>query len=200
MGSSVLIPWFTLREVPIEVEIVSCLWLFYFIYLPPSPPPPPPPPLFFSFFFFLFPPPSFSNQKSTNISSQPSPKVAVLRFNRGMQQGLLGRISRTSIMEYHAFGIISEGRKASCHYMICGVQGDFTKDLVANPPKTVWTRELKFGKVVRWIPQNGHLLMYALLRLAGVGHASAMFKRGIRICTGTGIGAALSTCIQSPNW
>lgn len=35
---------------------------------------------------------------------------------------------------------------------------------------------------------------------AGVGHASAMFKRGIRICTGTGIGAALSTCIQSPNW
>ncbi|KAF1835745.1 hypothetical protein BDW02DRAFT_567647 [Decorospora gaudefroyi] len=109
----------------------------------------------------------------------PSPKVAVLKFKRGMQQGLLGRISRTSIMEYHAFGIISEGRKASHHYMICGVQGDFTKDLVANPPKTVWTRELKF---------------------AGVGHASAMFKRGIRICTGTGIGAALSTCIQSPNW
>lgn len=62
-----------------------------------------------------------------------------------MQQGLLGRISRTSIMEYHAFGIISEGRRSGCHYMICGVQGDFTKELVANPPKTVWTRELKFG-------------------------------------------------------
>ncbi|KAL2131629.1 hypothetical protein VTI74DRAFT_4783 [Chaetomium olivicolor] len=126
----VLIPWFTLREVPVEVEI-------------------------------------------------PSPKVAILKFQRGMQQGLLGRISRTSIMEYHAFGIISEGRKSGCHYMICGVQGDFTRNLVADPPKTVWTRELKF---------------------AGVGHASAMFKRGIRICTGTGIGAALSTCIQSPNW
>ncbi|OBT48848.1 hypothetical protein VE00_00664 [Pseudogymnoascus sp. WSF 3629] len=126
----VLVPWFTLREVTVEVEI-------------------------------------------------PSPKVAILRFDRGMQQGLLGRISRTSIMEYHAFGIISEGRKSGHHYMICGVQGDFTKDLVTNPPKTVWTRELKF---------------------AGVGHASAMFKRGIRICTGTGIGAALSTCIQNPNW
>jgi hypothetical protein len=37
----------------------------------------------------------------------PSPKVAVLRFKRGMQQGLLTRISRSSIMEYHAFGIIS---------------------------------------------------------------------------------------------
>ncbi|KAF1940656.1 hypothetical protein EJ02DRAFT_494380 [Clathrospora elynae] len=126
----VLIPWVTLREVPVEVEI-------------------------------------------------PSPKVAVLKFQRGMQQGLLGRISRTSIMEYHAFGIISEGKKSPHHYMVCGVQGDFTKGLVANPPKTVWTRELKF---------------------AGVGHASAMFHRGIRICTGTGIGAALSTCIQSPNW
>jgi hypothetical protein len=62
-----------------------------------------------------------------------------------MQQGLLGRISRTSVMEYHAFGIISEGRKSPCHYMICGVQGDFTKALVTDPPKTIWTRQLKFG-------------------------------------------------------
>lgn len=126
----VLIPWVTVREVPVDVEI-------------------------------------------------PSPKVAVIRFHRGMQQGLLGRISRSSIMEYHAFGIISEGKRSRYHYMICGVQGDFTKGLVTNPPKTLWTRELKF---------------------AGVGHASAMFNRGIRICTGTGIGAALSTCIQSDKW
>lgn len=51
-------------------------------------------------------------------------------------------------MEYHAFGIISEGRKSPCHYMICGVQGDFTKTLVDDPPKAVWTRELKFGMVI----------------------------------------------------
>lgn len=63
-----------------------------------------------------------------------------------MQQGLLGRISRTSIMEYHAFGIISTGRTSGEHFMICGVQGDFTKSLVDNPPKTLWTRELKFGR------------------------------------------------------
>lgn len=63
-----------------------------------------------------------------------------------MQQGLLGRISRSSVLEYHAFGIISEGRKARYHYMICGVQGDFTKGLVADPPRTLWTRELKFRK------------------------------------------------------
>lgn len=60
-------------------------------------------------------------------------------------------------MEYHAFGIISEGRESPYHYMICGVQGDFTKGLVSKPPKTVWTRELKFGKV--------HSLTISLLNL-----------------------------------
>lgn len=62
-----------------------------------------------------------------------------------MQQGLLGRIGRSALMEYHAFGIISEGRHSPYHYMVCGVQGDFTKSLVANPPTKIWTRELKFG-------------------------------------------------------
>ncbi|MAD81433.1 MAG: hypothetical protein CL912_00585 [Deltaproteobacteria bacterium] len=108
-----LIPWLTLRKVPVEVEIVS--------------------PGFLRLSFHSL------------ITVQPSPKVAVLRFDRGIQQGLLGRISRTSIMEYHAFGIISEGTNSPYHYMICGVQGDFTESLVKNPPKFVWTRELKFG-------------------------------------------------------
>ncbi|TFK51097.1 hypothetical protein OE88DRAFT_1681056 [Heliocybe sulcata] len=109
----------------------------------------------------------------------PSPKVAVLKFERGMQQGLLARISRSAVMEYHAFGIISEGTHAKYHYLICGVQGDFTKSLINNPPSHLWTRQLKF---------------------AGVSNTSALYKRGIRVCTGTGLGAALSTCIQSPNW
>lgn len=109
----------------------------------------------------------------------PSPKVAVLRFERGMQQGLLARVSRSAVKEYHAFGIISEGTHAKYHYLICGVQGDFTKSLVNDPPRKIWTRELKF---------------------AGVSNTSTLYKRGIRICTGTGIGAALSTCIQSPYW
>jgi len=126
----VLIPWFCVREVAVDIEL-------------------------------------------------PSPKVAIVRFNRGMQQGLLGRISRSCIMEYHAFGIISEGTHAKYHYLICGVQGDFTRSLVNDPPATLWTRELKF---------------------AGVSNTSTLYKRGIRICTGTGLGAALSTCLQSPYW
>ncbi|KAI0041348.1 hypothetical protein FA95DRAFT_1501625 [Auriscalpium vulgare] len=126
----ILIPWFTVREVKVDVEI-------------------------------------------------PSPKVAILRFERGMQQGLLARISRSSVMEYHAFGIISEGTHAKYHYLICGVQGDFTRSLVTDPPTRIWTRQLKF---------------------AGVSNTSKLYHRGIRVCTGTGIGAALATCLQDPNW
>ncbi|TFK74013.1 hypothetical protein BDN72DRAFT_854377 [Pluteus cervinus] len=126
----VMLPWFTIREVKVDVEI-------------------------------------------------PSPKVVILRFERGMQQGLLARISRGSIMEYHAFGIISEGIKSKEHYLICGVQGDFTRGLVQDPPRHLWTRELKF---------------------AGVSNTSTLYRRGIRVCTGTGLGAALSTCLQSTEW
>jgi len=82
-------------------------------------------------------------------------------------------------MEYHAFGIISEGVHAKEHYLICGVQGDFTQSLVNDPPTRLWTRQLKF---------------------AGVSNTSTLYKRGIRVCTGTGLGAALSTCLQSPDW
>ncbi|KAF8586296.1 hypothetical protein K439DRAFT_1646325 [Ramaria rubella] len=109
----------------------------------------------------------------------PSSKVAIIRFERGMQQGLLGRIGRSSVMEYHAFGIVSEGKHAKYHYMICGVQGDFTRKLGKEPPRTLWTRQLKF---------------------AGVSNTSTLYRRGIHVCTGTGLGSALSTCLQNPNW
>ncbi|KAI0302371.1 hypothetical protein B0F90DRAFT_1816577 [Multifurca ochricompacta] len=85
----------------------------------------------------------------------PSSKVAIIRFERGMQQGLLARVSRSSIMEYHAFGIVSTYAKH--HYIICGVQGDFTRELVLNPPTHLWTRELKF---------------------AGVSNTSTLYRRG----------------------
>lgn len=46
-------------------------------------------------------------------------------------------------MEYHGFGIISEGVASNTHYIIAGVQGDWTRGLVSDPPKTLWTREMK---------------------------------------------------------
>lgn len=39
-----------------------------------------------------------------------------------------------------------EGKHADYHYLICGVQGDFTRSLVENPPTRIWTRELKVRK------------------------------------------------------
>ncbi|KAI0282819.1 hypothetical protein BGY98DRAFT_953714 [Russula aff. rugulosa BPL654] len=100
----------------------------------------------------------------------PSSKIAIIRFERGMQQGLLSRISRSAIMEYHAFG--SEGTHTKYHYLICGVKGDFTRSLVLDPPTHLWTRQLKF---------------------AGFSNTSSLYRRGIHVCTGSGIGAALST-------
>ncbi|KAF5620411.1 hypothetical protein F25303_12563 [Fusarium sp. NRRL 25303] len=136
--------------------------------------------LWFAFFITILVALPWATLREVSVQVElPSPRLAIIRFNRGMQQGLVGRISRTAVKEFHAFGIISEGIESPYHYMVCGVQGDFTKSILSHPPTTLWTRELKF---------------------TGIGHASAMYKRGIRICTGTGIGAALSTCIQSPDW
>ncbi|EEB98387.1 hypothetical protein MPER_02113, partial [Moniliophthora perniciosa FA553] len=166
----VALPWFFVREVPVEIELVRRSQLCR------------------------------GRQSESHNNPKPSPKVAILRilhFCAGMQQGLLGRISRSSIMEYHAFGIVSEGKDAKYHYMICGVQGTLPlplrvplydcpcyqvtlhEVLSTTRPKTIWTRELKF---------------------AGVSNTSTLYRRGIRVCTGTGIGAALSTCLQSPHW
>ena len=84
---------------------------------------------------------------------QPSPRTAIVKFQRGIQQGLLGRISRSAVAEYHGFGIISEGIDSGCHYMIVGVQGDWTRSIANDPPKYLWTREMK----VRHSPSFAHL-------------------------------------------
>ena len=43
--------------------------------------------------------------------------------------------------------------------MICGVQGDFTRSLVNDPPKTLWTRELKVRAFsLRYARPHSHIL------------------------------------------
>jgi len=37
-------------------------------------------------------------------------------------------------------------------------------------------------------------------QFAGISNTSTIYKRGIRVCTGTGLGTALSTCIQNDGW
>ena len=90
-----------------------------------------------------------------------------------------------------------EGTHAKYHYLICGVQGDFTRSLVNDPPTHLWTRQLKVRRsLVSMIAWNSLTLRAPHFQFAGVSNTSTLYKRGIRVCTGTGIGAALSTCIQ----
>lgn len=77
------------------------------------------------------------------IPPQPSPRVAIVKFRHGIRQGIHGRISRDGVREYHAFGIISESPESSCHYMIVGVQGDWTSGIAKDPPKVLYTRKLR---------------------------------------------------------
>ena len=88
----------------------------------------------------------------------------------------------------------SEGTHAKYHYLICGVQGDFTRSLVNDPPTHVWTRQLKVR--TRAVLFDLTSLTFLCAPFAGVSHTSTLYKRGIRVCTGTGLGAALSTCLQ----
>lgn len=74
----IALPWICTRRVRIDIELVSCACVHF-----------------------------TSVAYLAHHDQQPSNKVAVLRFDRGMQQGLLGRISRSAVKEYHAFGIIS---------------------------------------------------------------------------------------------
>ncbi|KAJ7711701.1 hypothetical protein B0H16DRAFT_1744913 [Mycena metata] len=122
---SVIIPWLTVRKVPVVVEI-------------------------------------------------PSPKVAIIRFERGMQQGLLARISRGPCSSTTCLELYPRDPN-----LANTTSRNFTQALVDNPPRSLWTRQLKF---------------------AGVSNTSKLYKRGIRVCTGTGLGASLSTCLQSPDW
>jgi hypothetical protein len=52
-----------------------------------------------------------------------------------------------SYMRLHSQGalpyVFSEGVHAKYHYLVCGVQGDFTRGLVDNPPTSIWTRQMK---------------------------------------------------------
>ncbi|KIM29823.1 hypothetical protein M408DRAFT_67200 [Serendipita vermifera MAFF 305830] len=132
--------------------------------------------LFITILIFV---PWFTVRKVQVEITTPSPRVALIKFQCGIQQGLFGRISRDPLREYHGFGIISEGIESGCHYMVVGVQGDWTRGIVSDPPTHLYTREMKFS---------------------GLPYLSSLYKKGIMICTGSGIGAVLSTCIQLDTW
>ncbi|XP_017614980.1 LOW QUALITY PROTEIN: adenylate-forming reductase 03009 [Gossypium arboreum] len=75
--------------------------------------------------------------------SVPSGHASIIKFEGGIKSGILGRISPSPLSEWHAFGIISDGKTE--HMMLAGAVGDFTKSLVSNPPSHLWVRKLHFA-------------------------------------------------------
>ncbi|PLW20512.1 hypothetical protein PCASD_15556 [Puccinia coronata f. sp. avenae] len=108
-----------------------------------------------------------------------SEKASVIRVPGGLTSGLHTRISLGGLREWHIFGSISQGKHADCHYIVAAVQGEFTKMLNTEKPEMIYTK--------RWKP-------------CGLPYFSRLFKRGLAMCTGSGIGAVASTCIQHDEW
>ncbi|KAI8448657.1 hypothetical protein BY996DRAFT_8388018 [Phakopsora pachyrhizi] len=108
-----------------------------------------------------------------------SDKASVIRVPGGLTSGLHTRISKGGLQEWHIFGSISEGKHSECHYIVIAVQGKFTKMLNVEKPQKLYTKT--------WKP-------------CGLPYFSRMFNKGVAICTGSGIGAVGSTCIQHDDW
>ncbi|CAK7350442.1 unnamed protein product [Dovyalis caffra] len=105
--------------------------------------------------------------------SAPSGHASIIKFAGGVKAGILGRISPSPLSEWHAFGIISDGKTE--HMMLAGAVGDFTKSLVANPPSHLWVRQVHF---------------------AGLPYLVNMYDRVLLVATGSGICVFLSFLLQ----
>ncbi|KAG8490838.1 hypothetical protein CXB51_014026 [Gossypium anomalum] len=105
--------------------------------------------------------------------SVPSGHASIIKFEGGIKSGILGRISPSPLSEWHAFGIISDGKTE--HMMLAGAVGDFTKSLVSNPPSHLWVRKVHF---------------------AGLPYLINMYDRVLVVATGSGICVFLSFLLQ----
>ncbi|RVW79166.1 hypothetical protein CK203_051343 [Vitis vinifera] len=105
--------------------------------------------------------------------SAPSGHASIIKFEGGVKAGILGRISRSPLSEWHAFGIISDGKTE--HMMLAGAVGDFTKSLVSDPPSHLWVRQVHF---------------------AGLPYLINMYDKVMMVATGSGICVFLSFLLQ----
>ncbi|XP_010913110.1 adenylate-forming reductase 03009 [Elaeis guineensis] len=103
----------------------------------------------------------------------PSGHASIIKFAGGIKAGILGRISRSPLSEWHAFGIISDDNDG--HMMLAGAVGDFTRGLVSDPPTHLWVRGVHF---------------------AGLPYLVNMYNRAVLVATGSGICVFLSFLLQ----
>ncbi|GLJ38625.1 hypothetical protein SUGI_0787570 [Cryptomeria japonica] len=125
------------------------------------------------FITFLIVLPWLTVRKVAVEVSTSSAHASLIRFAGGVNAGLLGRISRSPLSDWHAFGIISDGKCQ--HMMLAGAVGDFTRELVSDPPKFLYTRCIHF---------------------AGLPYLINMYDRVVLVATGSGICVFLSFSLQ----
>lgn len=113
------------------------------------------------------------------VIDAPSDKATIIRVPGGLTAGLHTRISTGGLREWHIFGTVSEGKKADFHYIVAAVLGDFTQMINVKRPQKLYTKQ--------WKP-------------CSLPYLARNFARGLAICTGSGIGAVASACIQFDNW
>jgi hypothetical protein len=123
-----------------------------------------------TFFTFL---PWLTVRRVTVTVTAPSTHASIITFQGGVKAGLLGRISRSPLSEWHAFGIISDDGEA--HAMLAGAVGDFTRGLVSDPPSHLWVRRVHF---------------------AGLPYLISMYRRVTMVATGSGICVFMSFLLQ----
>jgi predicted ferric reductase len=123
-----------------------------------------------TFFTFL---PWFTVRRVPVTVTARSSHASVITFQGGVKGGLLGRISRSPLSEWHAFGIISDNRDT--HAMLAGAVGDFTRALISDPPTRLWVRGVHF---------------------AGLPYLLNMYRRATMIATGSGICVFMSFLMQ----
>ncbi|XP_061362020.1 LOW QUALITY PROTEIN: adenylate-forming reductase 03009-like [Gastrolobium bilobum] len=95
-------------------------------------------------------------------ASSASGHASIIKFEGGIKAGILGRISPSPLSEWHAFGIISDGKKE--HMMLAGAVGDFTKSLVSNPPTHLWVRQVHFAGLPYLVNMYERVLLVATVR------------------------------------
>ncbi|CAN6444267.1 unnamed protein product [Victoria cruziana] len=103
----------------------------------------------------------------------PTNHASIIKFSGGIKPGILGRIARSPLSDWHAFGIISDGKKE--HMMLAGAVGDFTRGLVSNPPSQLWVRRVHF---------------------AGLPYLVNMYNKVLLVATGSGLCVFLSFLLQ----
>ena len=89
------------------------------------------------------------------------------------------KIGRRPLREMHAFAVIPEAEGPKGFSMVISNAGDWTRQLIRDPPRRIWTRG---------VPQ------YGVLRVA------AAFQPVVIVATGSGIGPCLSFFLARPNW